>query len=410
MQMLPIHEQMRIIAKGAAEIINPEELQRKLHDAAGKGRPLTVKLGLDPTAPDLHLGHAVVLRKIRQMQELGHRAVIILGDFTAMIGDPSGKSKTRKQLTHEETLRNAATYKEQLFRILMPERTEIRLNSEWLSGLNLAAVLELAGKTTVARILERNDFKSRFSANLTIGLHELFYPLMQSYDSVAIQADIEMGGTDQRFNILMGRDIQKHYGQESQVALFMPILEGTDGVEKMSKSLGNSIGINEDPRVMFEKIMAIPDSLIIRYFELCTDLHPDEVDLYRERLDNGENPRDIKACLAHEIVRLYHGRQAADAAREYFNTVYRDREPPKDMVDLDVSPFTDDQGNTDLVRILVKSGFAPSSSEARRLILQGGVRLNAEKVNQLRIPVRDGDILQAGRKHFTRLCKPDRTC
>lgn len=408
MHMLPVHEQMRIIAKGAAEIINPEELQKKLHDACEKGRPLVVKLGLDPTAPDLHLGHAVVLRKIRQMQELGHQAVIILGDFTAMIGDPSGKPRTRKPMTHEETLRNAATYKEQLFRILMPERTEIRFNSQWLSRLNLADLLELAGKTTVARILERDDFKSRFNANLTIGLHELFYPLMQSYDSVAVQADIEMGGTDQRFNILMGRDIQKHYGQESQVALFMPILEGTDGVEKMSKSLGNSIGINEDPKIMFEKVMAIPDDLIIRYFELCTDLHPDEVEQYKVRLDKGENPRDIKACLAHEIVRLYHGSESADSALQYFNTVFRDRKPPRDMICLDVSPYIDDQGNTDLVRILVTAGFAPSSSEARRLILQGGVRLNTHKVEHFKMPVRDGDILQAGRKRFVRLNLPDR--
>lgn len=404
--MLPVHEQMRIIAKGAAEIINADDLGKKLLAASGKGEPLVVKLGLDPTAPDLHLGHAVVLRKIRQIQELGHRAVIILGDFTAMIGDPSGKSKTRRPMTHEETLRNAATYKDQLFRILMPERTEIRFNSQWLSSICLAALLELAGKTTVARILERDDFKARYNTNQTIGLHELFYPLMQAYDSVAVKADIEMGGTDQRFNILMGRDIQKHYGQESQVALFMPILEGIDGVEKMSKSLGNSIGIQEDPKVMLEKVMAIPDNLIIRYFELCTDLHPDQVDQYRERLERGENPRDVKACLAYEIVRLYHGRESADAALAHFNAVFRDRELPSDMISLDVSPFTDDQGNTDLVKILVEAGFTPSSSEARRLILQGGVRLNAERIDRFRTPVRDGDVIQAGRKHFARLGKP----
>lgn len=404
--MLPVHEQMRIIAKGAAEIIHPDELEKKLIAAGRTGKSLVVKLGLDPTAPDLHLGHAVVLRKIRQMQELGHQAVIILGDFTAMIGDPSGKSKTRKPLTHEETLKNAATYKEQLFRILMPERTEIRFNSQWLSSMNLADLLELAGKTTVARILERDDFKTRFSANLTIGLHELFYPLMQSYDSVAVQADIEMGGTDQRFNILMGRDIQKHYGQESQVALFMPILEGIDGVEKMSKSLGNSIGIREEPKVMFEKVMSIPDSLIIRYFELCTDLHPDEVDAYQKRLDGGENPRDVKACLAHEIVRLYHGREAADSAREYFDTVFRNREPHKDMMSFDASPWIDGEGNADLVKILVNAGFVSSSSEARRLILQGGVRLNGERMDSFAAPVRSGDILQAGKKHFARLMGP----
>lgn len=403
--MLPVDEQIQIIAKGAAEIIDPEELKKKLLVSKDKGKPLIVKLGLDPTAPDLHLGHAVVLRKIRQIQELGHWAVIILGDFTAMIGDPSGRSKTRKPLTHGETLENAATYKDQLFRILMPERTEIRFNSQWLSKMDLASLLELAGKTTVARILERDDFKSRLDSNLTIGLHELFYPLMQAYDSVAIRADIEIGGTDQRFNILMGRDIQKHYGLESQVALFMPILEGTDGVEKMSKSLGNSIGIDEEPNTMFEKVMTIPDNLIIRYFQLCTDLHPDEVDQYRERLDRGENPRDIKACLAHEIVRLYHGGDAADSAMDHFNTVFRDRQYPRDMMSLDTAPFTDDQGNTDLVRVLVQAGFTSSSSEARRLILQDGVRLNSERVDRFRIPVRDGDVIQAGKKHFVRLNK-----
>lgn len=403
--MLKVHEQIRIISKGAAEIIHQEELMKKLLAAAEKGEPLVVKLGLDPTAPDLHLGHAVVLRKIRQIQELGHRAVLILGDFTAMIGDPSGKSKTRKPLTHEETLKNAETYRDQLFRILMSERTEIRFNSQWLSAMNLADLLELAGKTTVARILERDDFKSRFDANLTIGLHELFYPLMQGYDSVMIRADIEMGGTDQRFNILMGRDIQKHYDQESQVALFMPILEGIDGVEKMSKSLGNSIGINEEPNLMFEKVMAIPDNLIIRYFELCTDLHPDEVDQYGKQLERGENPRDVKACLAHEIVRLYHGKESADSALEHFNTVFRDRKLPKDMICLDASLFTDDQGNTDLVKILVEAGFVSSSSEARRLILQGGVRLNSERTDRFKIPVRDGDVIQAGKKHFVRLSK-----
>ena len=229
---------------------------------------------------------------------------------------------------------------------------------------------------------------------------------MQGYDSVMIRADIEMGGTDQRFNILMGRDIQKHYDQESQVALFMPILEGIDGVEKMSKSLGNSIGINEEPNLMFEKVMAIPDNLIIRYFELCTDLHPDEVDQYGKQLERGENPRDVKACLAHEIVRLYHGKESADSALEHFNTVFRDRKLPKDMICLDASLFTDDQGNTDLVKILVEAGFVSSSSEARRLILQGGVRLNSERTDRFKIPVRDGDVIQAGKKHFVRLSKP----
>lgn len=400
---LSIEEQMRIIAKGAAEIIETGELKNKLLAAEYKGRPLTVKLGLDPTAPDLHLGHAVVLRKIRQIQELGHKAVIILGDFTGMVGDPTGRSKTRRQLSHEEVLENARTYKEQLFKILIPERTEVRFNSEWLSTLGFADVIKLAAKTTVARILERDDFKNRFEANLSIGLHELFYPLMQGFDSVAIKADIEMGGTDQRFNILMGRDIQKHYGQESQVALFMPILEGTDGIEKMSKSLGNSIGIHEEPAVMFEKIMAVPDHLIIRYFELCTDLHPDVIGQYGIRLDEGENPRDIKTELAHEIVRLYHGVEAADSGLDQFNAVFRDKKLPDEMNDLNVGPFTDEEGNTDIVKAMTTAGFAPSSSEARRLILQGGVKLNSGRIDAFKIPVKTGDIIQAGKKHFVRL-------
>ena len=404
---LSVEEQMRIIAKGAAEVIEFEELKNKLVSASYKGRPLIVKLGLDPTAPDLHLGHAVVLRKIRQIQELGHNAVIILGDFTGMIGDPTGKSKTRRQLSHEEVLENARTYKDQLFKILIPERTEVRFNSEWLSKLNFEDVVKLAAKTTVARILERDDFKSRFDANLSIGMHELFYPLMQSYDSVAIKADIEMGGTDQRFNILMGRDIQKHYGQESQVALFMPILEGTDGIEKMSKSLGNSIGIHEDPLVMFEKIMAVPDNLIIRYFELCTDLHPDIIGEYGSRLGNGENPRDIKIELAHEIVRLYHGTEAADKALDQFNAVFRDKGLPDEINDLDVGPFMDEEGNTDIVKVMTAARFASSSSEAKRLIIQGGVKLNSERIDTFKIPVHNGDILQAGKKNFIRLAMKD---
>jgi tyrosyl-tRNA synthetase len=402
-KMISVQEQMRIIGKGAAEIIEPRELEARLLLAGSAGRPLTVKLGLDPTAPDLHLGHAVVLRKLRQIQELGHKALIIMGDFTGMVGDPTGKSKTRKQLSHEEVLKNAETYAEQLYKILMPERTEIRFNSEWLSRLSFTDVTLLASRTTVARILERDDFKARFDANLSIGLHELFYPLMQAYDSVAIKADIEMGGTDQRFNILMGRDIQRHYGQESQIAIFMPILEGIDGVEKMSKSLNNSIGINEDPNLMFEKVMAVPDSLIIKFFELCTDLHPDEVERYAARLAQGENPRGIKAELAREIVRLYHGDAAADQAHTRFNLVFTEKGLPDDIRELNAGQFADGEGLCDVVKILVAAGFVPSSSEARRLILQGGVKLNSERIDAFKVKIESGDILQAGKKNFVRL-------
>lgn len=401
--MIHVEEQIKIIAKGAAEIIEGSELRAKLERSQKEGRPLKVKLGMDPTAPDLHLGHAVVLRKIRQMQELGHEAIIILGDFTGRIGDPSGKSKTRKQLSKEEVLENARTYKEQIFKILLPERTTVCFNSEWLSKLSFENVLKLAAKTTVARILERDDFSNRFRQNASIGLHELFYPLMQAYDSVALEADIEMGGTDQRFNILMGRDLQRHFGQESQIAIFMPILEGLDGVEKMSKSLGNSIGIHEHPNTMFERVMTIPDALIIRYFNLCTDLHPDQVSVYQHRLDSGENPRRIKAELAREIVKLYHGEAMANEAQVYFDQVFSEKKIPENIPSVSVLQFMDENNLTDLTKVMVATGFASSSSEARRLISQGGVKLNGAKVESFRMKTREGDVLQVGKKNFAKL-------
>ena len=289
---LPVNEQMEIITKGALEVIQTEDLQEKLRE----GRPLRIKLGLDPSAPDLHLGHAVVLRKIRQMQELGHEAIIIIGDFTGAIGDPSGKSKTRPQLTREQVEANALTYQQQLYKILDREKTTVLFNSSWLGEMNFRQVLELASQVTVARILERDDFANRFAKQQPIGLHEFFYPLMQAWDSIQIQADIELGGQDQRFNILMGRTLQKSMGMESQVALFMPLLVGLDGVEKMSKSLGNYVGITEDANTMFQKIMKIGDEQILSYYTLCTDLHPRDIRTVQSRLEEGENPRD---CLLY---------------------------------------------------------------------------------------------------------------
>lgn len=401
--VVSIEEQIKIIGKGVAEIIEASELKGKLEQACKEGRPLKIKLGLDPTAPDLHLGHGVVLRKIRQMQELGHEAIIILGDFTGRIGDPSGKSKTRKQLSTEEVLENARTYEEQLYKILLPKKTTVLFNSEWLSKLSFEDVLKLAAKTTVARIMERDDFKNRFRQNASIGLHELFYPLMQAYDSVEIKADIEMGGTDQRFNILMGRELQRHFGQETQIALFMPILEGVDGVEKMSKSLGNSIGINEPPAVMFEKVMSIPDALIIRFFNLCTDLHPDQVSVFQKRLDSGENPRQVKLELAHEIVRLYHGEALAQEAEAYFDRVFKEKGIPEKIPSLRMLPFCDEGGLTDLIKVMVTMGFAPSSSEARRLIDQGGVKLEGIRVESFKVKIREGQVLQVGKKNFVKL-------
>ena len=308
--MINIDEQIKIISKGVDEIIGLDELKEKLT----KNKPLTVKLGLDPSAPDIHLGHTVVLRKLRQLQDLGHNIVIIIGDFTGKIGDPTGKSKARKALTTEQVLENAKTYEEQIFKVLDKKKTKVNFNSEWLSRMNFEDVIRLGAKMTVARMLERDDFKKRYENQMPISIHEFFYPLMQGFDSVEIKADIELGGTDQRFNLLMGRMLQKEFGQEPQCTIMMPLLEGLDGINKMSKSLGNYIGIDEDAKVMFEKIMTIPDELIVKYFELVTDIHPDEVEKIKELLRDGTNPRDIKMQLGREIVELYHGKAAVKDA------------------------------------------------------------------------------------------------
>ena len=307
--MINIDEQIKIISKGTAEIIDLEELKQKLIKAKEDNRQLIVKLGLDPTAPDIHLGHTVVLRKARQIQDLGHKVIIIIGDFTGMIGDPSGRSKTRKELTQEEVLINAETYKKQMFKILDPDKTEVRFNSEWLSKLNFKDVIKLASKYTVTRMLEREDFKNRFKAQQSIAIHEFMYPLMQGYDSIAIKADIELGGTDQRFNILMGRTLQKEYNEDKQIAIFMPLLEGIDGIEKMSKSLGNYIGIDENCNDMYSKAMSIPDELIIKYYDLVTDIHPDEIEEIKKELESGKiNPRDIKMKLLRRLLNYIMGK------------------------------------------------------------------------------------------------------
>lgn len=403
--MLSVDEQMKIIAKGAEEIIEEDELRKKLQKTKKEGRPLTVKLGLDPSAPDIHLGHAVVLRKIRQMQDLGHRAVIVIGDFTGMIGDPTGRSKARKPLSKEQVLQNAKTYEEQIFKILDRDKTEVRFNSEWLSKLSFADVIELASKCTVARMLEREDFQKRFEAHQSISLHEFFYPLMQGYDSIVLKSDIELGGTEQRFNILMGRSLQKDYGQESQVAIFMPLLEGTDGIEKMSKSLGNYIGIYEPAEDMYGKVMSIPDDLIIKYFELATDIHPDELERKRELLENDEvNPRDLKMELAREITKLYHGEDEAIKAEEYFRSVVQRKEIPDEIPDFVVPADMIENGMVNLPPIMVAAGLTSSNSEGRRLIEQGGVKINSIPVKEHRnIPIKNNDILQVGKRRFVRL-------
>ena len=405
--MFSIDEQIRIISKGAEEIIDAAELREKLSNSQKSGRPLTVKLGLDPTAPDIHLGHTVVLRKIRQFQDLGHKAVIIIGDFTGMIGDPTGRSKTRRQLTRAEVIENARTYETQIYKVLDRTRTQLRFNSEWLGKLSFADVISLASKYTVARMLERDDFQNRFSANEPIGIHEFFYPLMQGYDSIEIKADVELGGTEQRFNILMGRKLQKDYGQESQTALFMPVLEGTDGIDKMSKSLGNYIGIDEDASNMYGKVMSIPDQLIVKYFRLVTDVHPDEIDAMEKMLRNDQaNPRDLKMRLAREITGLYHGAAAANQAEEGFVSVFQKKGVPDDIMEFMLPKEIHEGGNVDISSLLVEVGFCPSKSEARRLVSQGAVRINGVKLEDCTVTgIKNGDILQAGKLRFVRLIK-----
>lgn len=403
--MLTPQEQMRIILKGVDTVVSEEELFEKLKKSYEQNKPLTVKLGLDPSAPDIHLGHTVVLRKIKQMQDLGHKAVIIIGDFTGKIGDPTGRSKTRVPLTDEQVKENAKTYCEQIFKILDKEKTEVRFNSEWLSKLTFEDVIKLAATTTVARMLERDDFQNRYQNQIPIGVHEFFYPLMQAYDSIEIKADIELGGTDQTFNILMGRNLQKTFGQDQQIAIFMPILEGLDGVEKMSKSLGNYIGVNEPAHVMFKKVMEVPDNLIIRYYELVTDEHPDEIDKVKKELAEGVNPRDIKYRLAKIITSLYHTPDEVEKAMAYYEAAFSRKDIPDDIPELKV----DDENATisDVVPQLIEMGLVKSRSEFTRLVKQGGVRLNNEKLelDDISKVIGNEDVIRIGKKRFVKFVK-----
>ena len=404
--MQEVKRQMGIILKGAAQVVSEEELRSKIERFVRTGKPLNIKLGLDPSAPDIHLGHGVVLRKIRQMQDLGHHAIIIIGDFTGRIGDPTGKAKGRKALSDREVLENAQTYKEQIFRVLDPEKTEVRFNGEWLELLNLEQVLRLASTITVARMLERDDFQNRYTHNTPIGLHEFFYPLMQAYDSVAIEADLELGGTDQTFNILMGRSLQKEQGMEPQVALFMPILEGLDGVEKMSKSLGNYIGVNEKAQVMFKKVMEIPDNLIIRYFELATDILPEDLNKIKERLAEGCNPMKIKKELAETITLLYHTKEETEAAKQFYEEAFSQKAIPTDIPTVEIQAEGDRL--QDILKPLVQqkaAGQIKSVNELRRLISQGGFKINGDRAEELEQRINTGDVLQIGKKTFLKLKK-----
>ncbi|WP_069999036.1 tyrosine--tRNA ligase [Cellulosilyticum sp. I15G10I2] len=403
--MLKPEEQIRIILKGVHTLVSEDELLLKLKKSSESNRPLTIKLGLDPSAPDIHLGHAVVLRKIKQMQDLGHRAVIIIGDFTGKIGDPTGKSKGRVALTDEQVQENAQTYCEQIFKVLDKDKTEVRFNSEWLSKLTFEEVVKLAATTTVARILERDDFQRRYENQIPIGVHEFFYPLMQAYDSIELKADIELGGTDQTFNILMGRTLQKTFNEEQQIAIFMPILEGLDGVEKMSKSLGNYIGVSDSAEVMFKKVMEVPDNLILKYFELATDEHPDEIEQIKADLSAGKNPRDVKYHLAQIITALYHPSEEVERAIEYYETAFSKKAIPDDIPELLLEGDT--VTITDIIPQLIKMNCIKSKNEFVRLISQGGVQLNGVKlvsadINRVIIA---NDVMKLGKKRFIKLIK-----
>ena len=375
---MTIDEQLAYLRKGTVEIIREEELRTKLEKSARTGKPLRVKLGADPTAPDIHLGHTVVIRKLSAFQELGHTVIFLIGDFTGLIGDPSGKSATRPQLTREEIAVNAETYKAQIFKLLDPAKTEIRFNSEWMDKLGSDGFIRLASHVTVKQILERDDFSRRLNEERPIALHELLYPLTQAYDSVALEADVELGGTDQKFNLLLGRNLQREYRQEPQIAVITPLLEGTDGVQKMSKSLDNYIGINEPPQEIFGKVMSISDDLMWRYYELCTDLTVDQIASLRRAAESGErNPRDIKADLAKSIVRDFYSIEDANRAEEEFTRRFRNKETP-DEVEERLLPSNHPKG-WDLSFLLVTVGLAESKAEARRLIQQGGVYVDGER-------------------------------
>ncbi|WP_127058877.1 tyrosine--tRNA ligase [Veillonella ratti] len=399
--MKTLEEQLRLIKHGVENLLPEEEFKKKLAKSIAENKPLTIKLGLDPTAPDIHLGHTVVLRKLKTFQDLGHQIVIVIGDFTARIGDPSGKSVTRPPLDEEAVLRNAATYKEQIFKVLDESKTKVVYNSEWLSKLSFEDVLKLAAKYTVARMLERDDFQKRYTEGRPIGVHEFMYPLMQGYDSVALEADVEFGGTDQTFNLLVGRQLQSEYGQESQAIITMPILEGLDGVQKMSKSLGNYIGISEPATEMYGKAMSIPDELMMRYFMLVTDMSIEDQEELAKALENGTaHPRDTKMKLAHTIVRLYHGEEAANEAQEQFIRVFQKHDLPTDIPEYAMAKPTEP---VYVPQLLTDAGLTASNSEARRSIKAGAFKINGEKCSDENIELAEDMVLQVGKRKFIKI-------
>ena len=398
---MTIAEQLEHLKKGTVDLIREEDLKKKLERSAKTGKPLRVKLGLDPTAPDIHLGHTVVIRKLKAFQDLGHTVIFLIGDFTGMIGDPSGKNVTRPPLSREEIDANAETYKLQMFKLLDPEKTELRFNGEWMDKFTAADFVRLCAKTTVKQILERDDFTKRMADEKPISLHELLYPLVQGYDSVALNADVELGGTDQKFNLLMGRNLQREFEQEPQVIITTPLLEGLDGVNKMSKSLGNYIGITEPANEMFGKVMSISDELMWKYYELLTDLTSSQISNLKSEIEAGVNPRNIKVNLAKLIIKDFHSQTDADAAEEDFNRRFVQKEIPDEIEEKQIAA-----GNYNLAQLLADTGLAASKSEARRLIEQGGVRVNSEKATTPNADIvinSEGVIIQVGKRKFLKL-------
>jgi len=402
-----LEEEYEELERGTASVLTPADLKEKLARARREGRPLRVKYGADPSAPDIHLGHSVCLRKLRQFQEFGHEVFFVIGDFTGRIGDPSGKSETRPELTEEAVRKNALTYEQQIFKVLDPARTRVVFNNDWLSQLSFAEIITLGSKYTVARMLERDDFTLRFREGRPIALHEFLYTLAQAYDSVVLRADLELGGSDQTFNFVATRDIMSRYGLEPQVVMTVPLLEGTDGVEKMSKSLGNYIGINEPAKDIYGKGMSIPDELMVRYFELTTDLPLGEIKELRSGLSSGAlHPRDVKMRLAHTLVRMYHGQAAADKVQEEFVAVFRRGEMPEDILPIAVSRADLAPGGTLwIARLLVILELASSTSEGRRLVVQGGVRIGDSRVTDAaaEVPVTEGMVVRVGKRRVARV-------
>ncbi|MBI5936986.1 MAG: tyrosine--tRNA ligase [Betaproteobacteria bacterium] len=396
--MPSIEESLELIKRGCDELLIEAELVAKLK----KGKPLRVKAGFDPTAPDLHLGHTVLINKLRQFQELGHEVMFLIGDFTGMIGDPTGKNVTRKPLTRDAVIENARTYEQQIYKILHPEKTLVMFNSSWMGEMNAADLIQLAAKHTVARMLERDDFSKRYSSGQPIAIHEFLYPLIQGYDSVAMKADVELGGTDQKFNLLVGRELQKHYGQEAQIVLTMPILEGLDGVQKMSKSLGNYIGIAEPPNEMFGKLMSVSDSLMWRYIELLSFQPLSVVRQWRQEVEAGRNPRDIKVAFAQEIVARFHNPAAAEAALADFEARFRQGAIPDEMPEFTLESAAE---GLPVVQLLKLAGMVPSTSEAMRQIAGGGVKLDGQKVSDKGLMVAKGStvVAQIGKRKFARV-------